>query len=117
VSFLLFCFVFCFFLLLRKTFTGYVKKVKRKSSEMKIYDKYDSMGLTLHISLEKKGFFLSVLFLIKKYIFYFYVEKKTKNKQNKIQYSLLTPLVFSLVINFLLTHLVNMVYNKAKTWI
>lgn len=47
---------------------------------MEIYDKYDSMGLSLHINLEKTGFFLSVLFCIKKYIFYFYVKKKTKNK-------------------------------------
>lgn len=48
---------------------------------MEIYDKYDFMGLSLHINyLEKTGFFLSVLFCIKKYIFYFYVKKKPKNK-------------------------------------
>ena len=47
---------------------------------MEIYDKYDSMGLSLHINLEKTEFFLSVLFCIKKYIFYFYVKKKTKRK-------------------------------------
>ena len=55
---------------------------------MEIYDKYDSMGLSLHINLEKTGFFLSVLFCIKKYIFYFYVKKKTKKqikqKQNPV---------------------------------
>lgn len=55
----LFCFVLLLFLLLRKIFTDcYVKKVKRKSSEMEIYDKYDSMGLSLHISLEENCFFL-----------------------------------------------------------
>ena len=81
VFLVLFCFVLLLFLLLEKIFTDcYVKKVKRKSSEMEIYDKYDSMGLSLHINLEKTGFFLSVLFCIKKYIFYFYVKKKTKNK-------------------------------------
>ena len=81
MSFFLFCFVLLLFLLLEKIFTDcYVKKVKRKSSEMEIYDKYDSMGLSLHINLEKTGFFLSVLFCIKKYIFYFYVKKKTKNE-------------------------------------
>lgn len=55
---------------------------------MEIYDKYDSMGLSLHINLEKTGFFLSVLFCIKKYIFYFYVKKKNKKqikqKQNPV---------------------------------
>ena len=89
MSFFLFCFVLLLFLLLEKIFTDcYVKKVKRKSSEMEIYDKYDSMGLSLHINLEKTGFFLSVLFCIKKYIFYFYVKKKTKKqikqKQNPV---------------------------------
>ena len=86
--FFLFCFVLLFFyVLLRKIFTDcYVKKVKRKSSEMEIYDKYDSMGLSLHINLEKTGFFLSVLFCIKKYIFYFYVKnkKQIKQKQNPV---------------------------------
>ena len=89
MSFFLFCFVLLLFLLLEKIFTDcYVKKVKRKSSEMEIYDKYDSMGLSLHINLEKTGFFLSVLFCIKKYIFYFYVKKKNKKqikqKQNPV---------------------------------
>lgn len=56
---------------------------------MEIYDKYDFMGLSLHINyLEKTGFFLSVLFCIKKYIFYFYVKKKNKKqikqKQNPV---------------------------------
>ena len=53
---------------------------------MEIYDKYDSMGLSLHINLEKTGFFLSVLFCIKKYIFYFYVKnkKQIKQKQNPV---------------------------------
>ena len=84
MSFFLFCFVLLLFLLLRKIFTDcYVKKVKRKSSEMEIYDKYDSMGLSLHINLEKTEFFLSVLFCIKKYIFYFYVKKKKTKKQIK----------------------------------
>ena len=48
---------------------------------MEIYDKFDFTGLSLHINLEKTGFFLSVLFCIKKYIFYFYAKKKKrKNK-------------------------------------
>ena len=84
MSFFLFCFVLLLFLLLEKIFTDcYVKKVKRKSSEMEIYDKYDSMGLSLHINLEKTGFFLSVLFCIKKYIFYFYVKQKTNKTKTK----------------------------------
>ena len=89
MSFFLFCFVLLLFLLLRKIFTDcYVKKVKRKSSEMEIYDKYDFMGLSLHINLEKTGFFLSVLFCIKKYIFYFYVKKKRKTNKTKTKSSI-----------------------------
>ena len=58
MSFFLFCFVLLLFLLLRKIFTDcYVKKVKRKSSEMEIYDKYDFTGLLLHINLEENCFF------------------------------------------------------------
>lgn len=81
---------------------------------MEIYDKYDPMGLSLHISLEEKEFFLS-FFWLKKIVSV--SVRRNKQSKNKIQYCLLTPLVFSLMINFLLTHLVNMVYNKAKTWI
>lgn len=115
MSFFLFCFVLLLFLLLRKIFTDcYVKKVKRKSSEMEIYDKYDSMGLSLHINLEENCFFLSFFWLKKIVSVSVWRNKQSKNKS---QYCLLTPLVFSLMINFLLTHLVNMVYNKAKTWI
>ena len=84
VFLILFCFVLLLFLLLRKIFTDcYVKKVKRKSSEMEIYDKYDSMGLSLHINLEKNGFF-SFLFLIKKNSFCFCSKKQTKQKQNPV---------------------------------
>lgn len=58
VFLVLFCFIDFLYILLIKIFTDcYVKKVKRKVSEMEIYDKYDSMGLSLHIDLEKKGFF------------------------------------------------------------
>ena len=81
---------------------------------MEIYDKYDSMGLSLHINLEENCFFLSFFWLKKIVSVSVWRNKQSKNK---IQYCLLTPLVFSLMINFLLTHLVNMVYNKAKTWI
>ena len=67
MSFFLFCFVLLLFLLLRKIFTDcYVKKVKRKSSEMEIYDKYDSMGLSLHINnWRRRGFFSQSFFVLK----------------------------------------------------
>lgn len=80
MSFFLFCFVLLLLLLLllRKIFTDcHVKKVKRKSSEMEIHDKYDSMGLSLHINLEK-GFFLSFLWLKK----IFSVSNKAKTKSS-----------------------------------
>ena len=45
---------------------------------MEIYDKYDSMGLSLHINLEKTGFF------VLKNIFSIFMSKKKKNeKTNK----------------------------------
>ena len=79
VFLVLFCFI-VIFIIEKNIHWLLCKKVKRKSSEMEIYDKYDSMGLSLHINLEKMEFFLSVLFCIKKYIFYFYVKKKKKRK-------------------------------------
>ena len=85
VFLVLFCFI-VIFIIEKNIHWLLCKKVKRKSSEMEIYDKYDSMGLSLHINLEKTGFFLSVLFCIKKYIFYFYVKnkKQIKQKQNPV---------------------------------
>ena len=74
---------------------------------MEIYDKYDFTGLSLHINLEKTEFFLSVLFCIKKYIFYFYVKKKRKTNKTKTKSSIVCW-----------HHWYSVWWlNKAKTWI